>query len=71
MITADQARQALDGLKDSGSGRSLIELGWLDQIRVESAKAVVRLNLPNFAQSQRERLAQEIRNVLEALEVSL
>ena len=68
MATADQARIALDEVKDSGSGRSAVELGWIDQIRVIPPKAVVRLTLPGFAQSQRERLAKETRNQLMDLE---
>ncbi len=68
MTTAEQARKALISIKDSGSGRSAIELGWLDQIRVNSAKAIVRLNLPGFAQSQRDRLVQEIRTSLLSVE---
>ncbi len=64
MTTAEQARVALAKVKDSGSGRSLIELGWLDQIRVTPQKTIVRLNLPSFAQSQRGLLAQQIRAFL-------
>ncbi len=67
MATAEQARIALQKVKDSGSGRSVVELGWLDQIRVNPPKAIVRLNLPGFAQSQRDRLAQEIRGSLQEI----
>jgi len=68
MATAEQARIALDEVRDSGSGRSAVELGWIDQIRVTPPKAVVRLTLPGFAQSQRERLASETRSQLMDLE---
>ena len=68
MTTAEQARIALNRIKDSGSGRSVVELGWIGEIRVESPRAIVRLNLPGFAQSQRERLAQETRLTLQELE---
>ncbi len=68
MTTAEQARIALNRVKDSGSGRSVIELGWLDQIRVNPPKVIVRLNLPGFAQSQRERLVQETRGFLLEME---
>ncbi len=64
MTSAEQAQIVLDQLKDSGSGRSVVELGWLDQIRVDPPKAIVRLNLPDFALSQRDRLVQEIRSSL-------
>ena len=61
MATAEQAHNALDQVKDSGSGRSAIEMGWIDQVRVIPPRAVIRLTLPGFAQSQRDRLAQEAR----------
>ena len=64
MATAEQAHNALDQVKDSGSGRSAIEMGWIDQVRVIPPRAVIRLTLPGFAQSQRDRLAQEARQVL-------
>ncbi len=64
MTTAEQAKIALSEMKDSGSGRSLIELGWLDQIRINPPKAILRLNLPSFAHSQRDRLAQQARTFL-------
>ncbi len=68
MTTADQAKIALGNLQDSGSGRSLLDLGWIYQIRVNPPRAIVRLNLPDFAQSQMKRLAQEIRVILIGLD---
>ncbi|MFM8524139.1 MAG: P-loop NTPase [Cyanobacteriota bacterium] len=68
MATADQARDALAALKDAGSGRSLIELGWIDQVRVEGERALFRLLLPGFATSQRDRIADEARRSLLALD---
>ena len=59
MGLAEQARIAREKIQDSGSGRSVVELGWVDQIRVNPPKAIVRFSLPGFAQSQRDRLAQE------------
>ena len=71
MTTAEQAQNALNRVKDSGSGRSVVELGWLDQIRVSPPKAIVRLNLPAFAQNQRDRLAELIRrSLLELKDIS-
>lgn len=64
MATADQARDALAALKDAGSGRSLIELGWIDQVRVVGERALLRLQLPGFATSQRDRIASEARQAL-------
>ncbi len=68
MTTAEKARLALDQIKDSGTGRSVVELGWLDQLRVNPPKAVIRLQLPNFANSQRDRIAQETRSFLLEIE---
>ncbi|MFM1901067.1 sodium:proton antiporter [Synechococcus sp. BS56D] len=64
MATAEQATTALTAIVDSGSGRSALELGWIDRIRVSPPRAVIRLNLPGFAQSQRERIVQESRTRL-------
>ncbi len=68
MVTADQARDALVALQDAGTGRSLIDLGWIDQIRVDGQRALFRLVLPGFATSQRDRIASEARRSLLALE---
>ncbi len=68
MTSSENARVVLGRVKDSGSGKSLLELGWLDQVRVDLPKAVVRLSLPNFAQSQRSRFAEEIKDVLSQLD---
>ncbi len=68
MTSAEQARAVLDQIKDSGTGRSVLELGWIDKIRIDPPRALVRLTLPNFAQSQRDRLAQETKSLLGALE---
>jgi ATP-binding protein involved in chromosome partitioning len=68
MPTAEQARSALAGLVDAGSGRSLLELGWVDAPRIQGNRALFRLALPGFAAGQRERIAQEARSALLALE---
>ena len=59
MATAEQARIALEKVKDSGSGKSILALGWVDQVRVKPPRAVFRMSLPSFAYSQKERLARE------------
>tara|TARA_B100002051_G_scaffold276609_1_gene326098 strand:+ start:5485 stop:6561 length:1077 start_codon:yes stop_codon:yes gene_type:complete len=64
MITAEQAKNSLEPIRDAGSGRSAVELGWIDQVRVTPPRVVFRLTLPNFAQSQRERIATEARALL-------
>ena len=59
---------ALDGLRDAGSGRSLLELGWITGPRLQNSRAVFRLSLPSFAHSQQGRIAAEARAALLALD---
>ena len=68
MTTAEQATQALSDLRDAGSDRSLLDLGWLDQVRVTPPRAVIRLNLPGFAQNQRDQIVSGARQRLLQLE---
>ncbi len=67
MTTNEQVLKAFDSVKDIGSERSLSELGWLKIVSVRPPKIVVRLTLPDFAQSQRERIAYEIREKIKSL----
>ena len=64
MNPTEQALKALESIKDAGSGRSAIELGWLDHIRVNPPRAIIRLNIPDFAIRQRERIAEESKQKL-------
>ncbi len=64
MATNEQVLKALDCVKDVGSGSSLRELGWLELMSLKSPKIVVRLTIPDFAQTQRELFANEIREVV-------
>ena len=68
MVTAEQAQSCLEQVKDAGSGRSAIELGWIEEVRVSPPRVVFRLSLPGFAQGQRERIAAEAKQLLTALE---
>ena len=68
MVSAEQANGVLEAVKDAGSGRSALELGWIDQVRVTAPRAIFRLNLPGYAQSQRDRIVSEARNALLALD---
>lgn len=68
MATVDDARKVLGALKDAGSGRELLELGWIQQLRLEQNRAVFRLALPSFAASQRDRIAGDARSALLQLE---
>jgi ATP-binding protein involved in chromosome partitioning len=68
MATLVQATAALGALRDAGSGRSLLELGWIEQPRLQGDRLVFRLSLPSFAQSQQGRIASEAREAVLALE---
>ncbi|MFQ6538898.1 MULTISPECIES: P-loop NTPase [Aphanothece] len=68
MATAEQAQAALTAVKDAGSGRNLLELGWIQEPRLQGQRAVIRLALPSFAQSQRDRIVAEAREALLSLE---
>lgn len=35
MVTAEQATELLKGVKDGGSDRSVVDLGWLDRVRID------------------------------------
>ena len=65
MTNSEEVLQALDSLKDLDSGKSVVELGWLGQIRINPPRAIVRLSLPDFAQKQRQSLASSIREILQ------
>jgi len=64
----EQVLGALRPLTDAGSGRSLLELGWIEQPRLQGSRAVFRLALPGFAQSQRDRIAAAARRALLAID---
>jgi ATP-binding protein involved in chromosome partitioning len=68
MASADQALAqalaALEPLTDAGSGRSLLELQWIQQVRVQNNRVVFRLALPGYANAQRERIAADARGAL-------
>ena len=68
MTSAEDVKKVLGRIKDSGSGRSVIELGWIDQVRVNPPKVIVRLTLPEFAYGQRARLADETKSLLKTIE---
>ena len=60
----NQALAALEPLQDAGSGRSLLELQWIQQVRVQNNRVVFRLALPGYANAQRERIAADARGAL-------
>ncbi|MFM8260530.1 MAG: P-loop NTPase, partial [Vulcanococcus sp.] len=59
-----QALAALQPITDAGSGRSLLELQWIQQVRVQNNRVVFRLALPGYANGQRERIASDARGAL-------
>ncbi|MEB3316975.1 MAG: Mrp/NBP35 family ATP-binding protein [Cyanobacteriota bacterium] len=64
---SDRDQRLLDALRpvsDSGTGKSLLELGWITEVRLRGPRAIFRLALPNFAASQRDRLVSEAREAL-------
>ena len=65
MTNTDEALKALESVKDTESGKSVVELGWLGQIRINPPRAIVRLSLPDSAQKQREPIAKQIRALLQ------
>jgi ATP-binding protein involved in chromosome partitioning len=68
MASADtalnQALAALEPLTDAGSGRSLLELQWIQQVRVQNNRVVFCLALPGYANAQRDRIAADARGAL-------
>jgi ATP-binding protein involved in chromosome partitioning len=68
MATLEKATAALGALRDAGSGRSLLELGWIEQPRLQDGRLIFRLSLPAFAQSQQGRIASEAREAVLAIE---
>ena len=67
MVSTDEALKALESIQDAGSGRSLLDLGWINQLRLQQGRAVFQLALPAFAQGQRERIVREARSCLNSL----
>ncbi|MEB3235452.1 MAG: Mrp/NBP35 family ATP-binding protein [Cyanobacteriota bacterium] len=68
MTSAAAITTALEGLRDAGSGRTLLELGWIQEPRLQNNRVVFRLALPGFAHSQQARIASEARDALLTLD---
>ena len=64
MTTVEDANSALSKILDSGSKKNLIELAWIKNVRVVSPRIIITLSLPSFANSQRDRIVQEVRSKL-------
>ena len=64
MTTIEDANFALQKVLDAGSQKNVIELAWIKNVRVTIPRVIVTLSLPSFANSQRDRVVQEVRQVL-------
>ena len=64
MTTVEDANYALSEILDAGSKKNVIELGWIKNVRVISPRIIITLSLPSFANSQRERIVKEVREIL-------
>jgi len=64
MTTVEDANYALSKILDSGSKKNVIELAWIKNVRVISPRIIITLALPSFANSQRDRIVQDVRNAL-------
>ena len=68
MKTNEKVLKAFNSIKDVGSERSIVELGWLEVVSVKPPKVVVRLTLPNFAIEKRRKMANDIRESINLLD---
>ena len=64
MTTVEEANYALSKILDAGSQKSVIELGWIKNVRVAIPRSIITLALPSYANSQRDRIVQESRKIL-------
>ncbi len=68
MTSVSDANLALSKILDAGSKKNLIELGWIKNVRVIVPRSIITLALPSFANSQRERIVQETKQILLSFE---
>tara|TARA_B100000214_G_C23968674_1_gene628988 strand:- start:180 stop:1244 length:1065 start_codon:yes stop_codon:yes gene_type:complete len=66
MTKTEEAIEALRTIKDENTGDSLIDLGWLNQVRINPPRSIVRMSLPEYALKQRTNIAQQVRVILES-----
>jgi len=64
MTTVEEANHALSKILDTGSQKNVIELGWIKNVRVSVPRSIITLALPSYANSQRDRIVQEAREIL-------
>nr|YP_002049254.1 MRP protein-like protein [Paulinella chromatophora]ACB43044.1 MRP protein-like protein [Paulinella chromatophora] len=68
VFTTNEALQVLAVILDEGSRRSVIELGWISRLRIQNSRIIFRLELPNFANKQRDEIVKKARASLLLLE---
>ena len=68
MTTISDALSCLRPLKDAGSGKSLLDLEWIRNPRLQGSRAIIELALPAHANPQRDRVAREARAALLTLD---
>ena len=64
MTTVEDANNALSKILDSGSKKNVIDLSWIKNVRVILPRIIITLSIPSFANSQRDRIVQEVREIL-------
>jgi len=64
MTTIEDVHFALQKVLDAGSKKNVIELAWIKNVRVNIPRVIVTLSLPSFANSQRDRIVKEVREIL-------
>ena len=64
MTTIEDAISALQKVLDTGSKKNVIELAWIKNVRVTIPRVILTLSLPSFANSQRDRIVREVREIL-------
>ncbi|KKZ14363.1 MAG: sodium:proton antiporter [Candidatus Synechococcus spongiarum 142] len=68
MTTISDALTCLRPLTDAGSGKSVLDLEWIRNPRLQGSRAIIELALPSHATPQRDRIAKEARTALLALD---
>ena len=64
MTKIEDGNLALQKVLDAGSKKNVIELAWINNVRITLPRVIVTLSLPSFANSQRDRIVKEVREIL-------
>jgi len=68
MTTISETLACLRPLTDAGSGKSVLDLEWIRNPRLQGSRAIIELALPAHANPQRDRIAKAARTALLALD---